>query len=170
MEYSKRGAAVRPRGLPGSCGDANPLAWRFAHHPPHPCFRDHVWLVHGFYLCKGCTVGAVGIVLGGVAAWATGWIGSRSEEQVGLILAALVAPTLISSLLDLPRPVKHVSRFFLGVATVSAFILLIATHRWVVRIAILGVYLAVKLPLQRLRQRRMDAELARSKETSAAPH
>jgi MFS-type transporter involved in bile tolerance (Atg22 family) len=109
-------------------------------------------------------------MFGGVVAWATGWIGSRSEEQVGLILAALVAPTLISALLDLPRPVKHVSRFFLGVATVSAFILLFATHRWVVRIAILGVYFAVKLPLQRLRQRRMDTELARSKERNDAPY
>jgi hypothetical protein len=57
-------------------------------------------------------------MFGGVVAWATGWIGSRSKEQAGLILAALVAPTLISALLDLPRPVKHVSRFFLGVATV----------------------------------------------------
>ena len=104
--------------------------------------------MHGFYLCKGCTVGVAGIVAGAAAAWATGWIWHRSEEQDGLILAALVLPTLISTLLDLPRPVRHVSRFCLGVATASALILLVATDRWVVRGAIVGVYFAVKLPLQ----------------------
>lgn len=160
----KAGAAVGRHGAAGECGHINQRAWRFAHHPPHPCFRDHVWLVHGFYLCKGCTVGVAGIVAGAAAAWATGWIWHRAEEQDGLILAALVLPTLISTLFDLPRPVRHVSRFFLGVATASAFLLLITTDRWVARGAIVGVYFAVKLPLQGLRRRRMEAEIARSQE------
>lgn len=99
---------------------------------------------------------------GAVVAWASGWIWSRPEEQVGLILAVLVLPTAISTLLELPRPVRHAARFLLGVATASAFILLFATDRWIVRIAVVCVYFAVKLPLQRLRQRRINAELERS--------
>ena len=161
-EQSRKGETARFPGGPDNRDPANKLAWRFAHHPPHPCFRDHVWLVHGFYLCKGCAVGAAGIVAGALLAWATGWIWILSEERVGLILAALVLPTVVSTLLGLPRPVRHVSRFCLGLATASAFILLIATNRWVVRVAIVAVYFAVKIPLQRLRQRRIDAELARS--------
>jgi hypothetical protein len=40
----------------------------------------------------------------------------------------------------------------------------VATDRWVARGAIVGVYFAVKLPLQGLRRRRMEAEIARSQE------
>jgi hypothetical protein len=130
----------------------------FAHHPAHPAFRDHVWTVQGLSFCKGCTVTFAGMVFGGLLYLPTRWLEHLSDIQVGLVFAALLLPTVASTLLPTPRTMRHVARFLLGVLLASAILMLFVTDSWPVRVAIVAVYLAVRVPLDR-RRRRENAEL-----------
>jgi hypothetical protein len=87
----------------------------FAHHPDHPAFQEHVWGYHGLYFCKGCTVTFGGIVFGGILYFSTEWLRWFSEVQIGFIFLAILLPSVVTSLMNLPRIVKHVARFLLGI-------------------------------------------------------
>lgn len=130
----------------------------FAHHPDHPAFRDHVWTAQGLSFCKGCTVTFGGMIAGGLLYLATRWMKGLTDVQVGLVFAALLLPTVVTSLLPSPRIARHGARFLLGILLTSAILLLFVTDSWAVRAAIVLVYLAVRIPLDR-RRRRGNAEL-----------
>jgi hypothetical protein len=125
----------------------------FAHHPDHPAFRDHTWTVGGLRVCKGCSFTYTGMLLGGVAYAATRWLESLSDPQVGLAFAALLAPTLATSLWESPRAARHLARVLLGVLLSSALIEVFVTRSWAVRATILAAYLAARIPLDRKRRR-----------------
>lgn len=131
----------------------------FAHHPAHPAFQDHVWTIQGLSFCKGCTVTFAGMVAGGLLYLATGWMKDLTEVQVGLVFAALLLPTVAATLLSTPRGVRHAARFLLGILLASAILMLFVTDSWAVRGAIVLVYLATRIPLDR-RRRRGNAALA----------
>lgn len=98
-----------------------------------------------------------GMFFGALFYFSTEWLKRSSDVQKGFIFLALLSPSLISALLDLPRPVKHVSRFLLGLLLTSAAILLFVTDSWAVRLAVIGVFLAVRIPLERKRRRDNEA-------------
>ncbi len=125
----------------------------FAHHPDHPAFAEHVWTWRGLPMCKGCTMGLAGMVVGVPVAVATGWTARIPDWQLGLAFAAMLLPTVATSLLGAPRPVKLVARFVLGVLLGSAVVALFATSSWAVRAGTVGAYLAVRVPLERKRRR-----------------
>lgn len=128
----------------------------FAHHPDHPAFSDHVWEWKGLTFCKGCTMTFAGIVAGGILYALTGWLRWFSDVQKGLIFLTFLSPSVISALFGLPRSVKHASRFLLGVLLTSAAVLVFITDSWAVRLSVIGVFLAVRIPLER--KRRKDNE------------
>lgn len=132
----------------------------FAHHPAHPAFRDHVWTLQGLPFCKGCTVSFAGTAAGTALYLATGWMKSLTDVQVGLVFAALLLPTVVTALVPSPPLARHGARFLLGILLVSALLMLFVTDSWIVRVAIVLVYLAVRVPLER-RRRRGNAELVR---------
>jgi hypothetical protein len=125
----------------------------FAHHPDHPAFQEHVWCYRGLSFCKGCTVTFGGIVFGGILYFSTGWLKWFSEIQIGFIFLGLLLPSVVSSLFNFPRPVKHVSRFLLGILLTSVVIMVFVTDSWAVRLAIIGAFLVVRTPLERKRKR-----------------
>jgi hypothetical protein len=133
----------------------------FAHHPDHPAFQEHVWTYHGLSFCKGCTMTFAGIIFGGILYFSTGWLGRFPEIQVGFIFLALLLPSVVSSLYNSPRPVKHVSRFLLGILLTSAVILAFVTDSWAVRLAIIGAFLMVRTPLKRKRSRDNETLISR---------
>ena len=139
----------KPQGFLQFLRERNPRL--FAHHPDHPAFRDHVWVFHGLFLCKGCTVTFAGMIFGGLLYLPTRWLEWFSDVQIGFIFLALLLPTLVATLLDLPRIVKHVARFLLGILMTSALAMLFITNSWAIRLAIVFTYLAVKIPLKRKR-------------------
>ena len=132
----------------------------FAHHPDHPAFQEHVWVYHGLYFCKGCTVTFSGIFFGGIFFFLTGWLRWFSEVQIGFIFLAMLLPSVVTSLLNLPRIAKHIARFLLGILVASAIIMLFVTDSWAVRLAIIGTFLVVRTPLER--KRRRDNETLKS--------
>ena len=99
---------------------------------------------------------AVGFVIGLTAQILTGWLTQFSEEILAVAFIGLLLPTVFSAWLDAPRPIKHLSRFLLGVLMASALILLFATDRWSVRLVIVAVYLTVKTVLEHRRQQKND--------------
>jgi hypothetical protein len=123
----------------------------FAHHPDHPAFSDHVWVFHGLILCKGCTITFAGMIFGALLYLPTSWLKWFSDVQIGFIFLALLLPTLVATLLHLPRIVKHIARFLLGILMTSALMMLFITDSWEVRLAIVFVYLVIKIPLKRKR-------------------
>ncbi len=131
----------------------------FSHHPPGPCFREHVWKVRGLYVCKGCVVTLAGMVAGVLLYAATGWLGRIGVTEAAVVFVLLLLPSVMAHVFDLPRPVKHVSRFLLGVLLVSAFVMLFVTDSWIVRLVIVGTYFGIKIPLSRMRAR-MNRDLA----------
>jgi hypothetical protein len=130
----------------------------FAHHPAHPAFGEHVWTFGGVSFCKGCSVTFAGMLAGGLLQLSTGWLRHLSDVQLGLAFAALLLPTILTTLLEAPRSLRHAARFLLGILLASALVVLVVTDSWVVRAAIVLAYLAVRIPLDR-RRRRGNAQL-----------
>ena len=131
----------------------------FSHHPACDRFRGHVWKFKGLYVCKGCLMTFAGMVAGALVYVSTGWLASMDVTGVAVVFSLLLIPSVIAHGLDLPRPLKHGSRFLLGVLVVSALIMLFVTDSWTVRLIIVGTYFAVKIPLARRRER-MNRALA----------
>lgn len=133
----------------------------FAHHPDHPAFQEHVWTYQGLYFCKGCTMTFAGILLGGIFFWLTGWLQWFSEIQIGFIFLGLLLPSVVTSLMNFPRTVKHAARFLLGVLVASAIMMLFITDSWAVRLTIIGIFLLVRTPLERKRRRDNESLISR---------
>jgi hypothetical protein len=130
----------------------------FAHHPDHPAFADHCFRVGGLALCRGCVMGAIGLVAG-LVAWPTGWLGRFTDAETAVVFVALVLPTVVTSLVQLPRPVKDVSRGLLGFVTASAFAFLFVTDSWLARGVVLATFFAVRVPLSAMRRKHHRDEL-----------
>lgn len=135
--------------------------WVFAHHPPHACFREHVWKINGLYLCKGCLVTALGFVVGTVFQLTTGWLSAFTEEALALIFIVLLLPTLITGSFRWPRAARHVSRFLLGFLIASSVWLIFVTERWEVRLVVIATFLVVRHLLEQRRRRMNDEFLQR---------
>jgi hypothetical protein len=137
----------------------------FAHHPPLACFRDHVWHVGGFFICKGCLMSAVGLLVGAALYAATGWLDRWPVVWVAAAFVAMLLPTVASSLLGAPRAVKHGARLVLGVLTASAAIFIIVGAPWWAAVIVVATYLAVRIPLSRKRARQNKATAAQWRST-----
>ncbi len=149
--YRERSPAEAEKGLREFVAERDPHL--FSHHPADPAFREHVWRFGGLYFCKGCVMTAAGMLCGALLFAATRWLTLLSDLQAGGVFVLLLMPTLITHLLDLPRPCKHVSRLLLGVLLVSAVCMLFVTDSWLVRFVIVGTYFAARIPLERKRDR-----------------
>lgn len=135
--------------------------WLFSHHPHNACFREHVWKVNGFYLCKGCVMTSIGFLAGLAVQLGTGWISLLPEELVGLCFVALLLPTIGTSLLDAPRSLKHLARFLLGVLIASALLLIIVTGSWAVRAVVIVTYVITKSVFGKVREAQNESLIKR---------
>lgn len=130
--------------------------WVFAHHPPHACFREHVWKINGLYLCKGCLVTYLGFVVGIGFQLLTGWLSSFTEETLALIFTLLLLPTLITGSFGWRREIRHVSRFLLGILMASSLMLIFMTERWEVRLVVIVTFLIVRQVFEKKRRRKNE--------------
>ena len=128
--------------------------WILAHHPAQNCFREHVWKINGLYICKGCLVTYLGIVVGIFFQAVTGWLSYYNEELLALVFFALLLPTLITSIFDWSRVIKHCSRFLLGLLISSSFLLVFVTERWEVRIVVITTFMLVQAIFSRKRKQK----------------
>lgn len=135
--------------------------WIFAHHPPHACFREHVWKINGLYICKGCLVTSVGFVTGLIAQAVSSWLTLFSEEQLAGIFILLLLPTLITGTFEWPRPFRHISRLLLGFLMASSLMLVFVTERWKVRLVVVATFIIVQRVFEKKRRRKNEEHLHR---------
>ncbi len=128
--------------------------WVFSHHPAHNCFRDHVWAFRGLYFCKGCVVSCLGWTVAILTQLGTGWLQALPVKTISCVFVALLAPVVLTSLLDVSRVWKHLSRFLLGFLMVSSAWYLFLADQWWAKVMVVLVYFGVKTPLDRLRARK----------------
>ncbi|MEM1184392.1 MAG: hypothetical protein AAGI53_05240 [Planctomycetota bacterium] len=100
---------------------------------------------------------AVGFIVG----VATLWPGRLSDQQAGLAFGAMLAPTVFTSLVGAPRPIKDTARFLLGVLTASAFVFLFVADSWLARGIVVGVYVVARGVLSAKRKRHHKSEIDR---------
>jgi len=157
--WADRPPEERSRGFFDVVREHNPDV--FAHHPDHPAFKGHCWRLGGLRVCRGCLMGASGMVVGFLVAVATLWPGRLTDEQTGVVFTAMLAPTVVTSLFGAPRPLKDAARFVLGVLTASAFVFLFIADTWLARGIVVGMYVVARGVLSAKRKRHHKTEVER---------
>ncbi|MEM7755036.1 MAG: hypothetical protein AAF297_05305 [Planctomycetota bacterium] len=157
--WSERPPEERGRGFFDYLREHNPDA--FAHHPNHPAFEGHCWRVGGLRLCRGCVMGAAGLLSGLVVGGITRWPGWLGDERTGLVFAGMLLPTVLTSVFGAPRPLKDAARFVLGFLTASAFVFLFVAETWLARGIVVAVYLVARGVLSKKRTGHHKAEIER---------
>ena len=162
LGYALQASRGRDISLWAYMKERNPFV--FAHHPSDACFCEHVWCWGGMYFCKGCVMTFSGILLGLILQLATGWLGRLenvwSTWGVACVFAGMLLPTIVTGVMGGPRWLKHICRLTLGVLVASAFCMLFVTPYWWVRIVIVSMFFAVKIPMERLRRKQMAKQRA----------
>ncbi|UCE14301.1 MAG: hypothetical protein JSV04_03770 [Candidatus Heimdallarchaeota archaeon] len=114
--------------------------YRISHHPLCDHYKDHVYRFRGNKICRGCVMQYSGMIfsffiitIGTFFQW---WKG-LTEIQVGLVLYAMILPTLLTAFLIENRIIKDVARFLLGASFSLAFIQFVFTPDWLIKLWIL---------------------------------
>lgn len=112
--------------------------YRLSHHPLCTNYSEHVYIIRGRKVCRGCLMQYSGMIssfiivtMGNLPIFK--WWTGLTEIQVGLVLYAMVIPTLITTFLLDNREIKDVARFLLGASFTIAFIQLIFTPDFLIK-------------------------------------
>ncbi len=110
--------------------------YRISHHPFCDNYQDHVYIIRGTKVCRGCTMQYSSMIFSFLVIGygnLFGWWDELTEFQVGLVLYALVLPTIITAFLIENRKIKDVARFLLGISFSLAFIQFIFTPNLLIK-------------------------------------
>ncbi len=94
--------------------------YRLAHHPLCKNFDDHMYVIKGQKVCRGCVNLYSGMIAGLILAPIMVFVLKVTFWMVFTAMLVLFIFTPISAFLDPPRLIKDVSRFFLGIAMIAA--------------------------------------------------
>jgi uncharacterized membrane protein len=131
--------------------------YRISHHPLCDNFSDHVYLIRGRKVCRGCTMQYSGMILAfllilfgslPIINFWRGW----NDFQIGILLYILILPTISTAFIIKSRKVKDVARFMLGMAFTIAFILFLLTPNLLVKGFIAINFLPGYIYLQKRRE------------------
>jgi hypothetical protein len=131
--------------------------FRWSHHPLCSPFEDHTLPLFNKDICRGCLFWypgiAVGIILGLLLQ-----IYNVNEWTLLVVMLLLVLPTLLSVLLNPPRPFRDFSRGLLGLTTGFAPLIIFfpGQQLWYVRIIVLVVFSVIFFPLTGVRNKRNE--------------
>jgi uncharacterized membrane protein len=128
--------------------------YRISHHPLCTHFEHHVYQIRGKKICRGCAMQYLGMfcalfimIIGYPMKW---WYGLK-EIQIGVLLYLLIIPTVLTAFLIENRIIKDIARFLLGTSFSIAFVLLIFTPDWIIKIWILINFIPGYMYLNRRR-------------------
>ncbi|MFX1282848.1 MAG: hypothetical protein ACFFB5_04300 [Promethearchaeota archaeon] len=110
--------------------------YRISHHPFCDHFKDHIYIIRGTKVCRGCVMQYSGMIFTFIIisiGYLLGWWYGLTEIQVGLVLYALVFPTVLTAFLIENRKIKDIARFLLGISFSLAFIQFIFTPNWLIK-------------------------------------
>ena len=111
----------------------------FSHHPLCGYYDNHTFSIKGFRLCKGCTMGYSGLVLG--LFW--GFSFHPGIFVVSQFLLANLVYFFIVELIEMYEPVKLFSRFLTGMCAGLMIFLIFTVSFWLkITISIIFIMLA----------------------------
>lgn len=147
--------------------------YRLSHHPLCGNFREHVYVIRGKQICRGCTMQYSGMIIAlliiGVGFFMGWWTGLADWELI-LLLYLLIGPTFLTAFLIENRLLKDISRFLLGMAFTTAFVALIFVPNWLVKGLILINLIPGYIYLNRRRSQQNEAVCAQCPEYPQIPH
>ena len=133
--------------------------YRVSHHPLCDNFNDHVYLIRGHKVCRGCAMQYSGMIIAFllvifgslpiIDVWA-----SWNDFQIGILLYFLILPTLFTAFIIENRKLKDIARFMLGMAFTFAFILFLFTPDLLVKGFIVINFLPGYIYLQKRREQK----------------
>ncbi|MCG3259019.1 MAG: hypothetical protein H7644_04695 [Candidatus Heimdallarchaeota archaeon] len=94
--------------------------YRLAHHPLCKNFDDHMYIIRGYKVCRGCVNLYSGMIAGLILAPIMVFVLKVTFWMAFAATVSLFIFTPISAFLEPPRLIKDISRFFLGIAMISA--------------------------------------------------
>jgi hypothetical protein len=151
--YLRRPASERAMTLHQYLAAYAPLA--FAHHREEDGLPEHTFLWRGLYLCRGCVMASIGILIGIAAGLSTSWVSRISTWELAAALTAMVAPTVLTTLWQGPRPLRDACRLVLGVAVGSSLAAMFLVDSWLVKLIIAFAFVAGRKILGGHRRRKM---------------
>jgi hypothetical protein len=138
--YLRRPQSERPLSLHRYLAAHAPLV--FAHHSEEDGLAEHTFHWRGLYLCRGCVMASIGVVLGLATALSTFWVSRISTGELAAALATMVAPTIVTTIWRGPRPLRDACRLLLGVAVGSSLVAVILVESWLVKAVIVLAFVA----------------------------
>lgn len=127
------------------------LRYAFSHHPLCSQFRDHVYNVKGFWVCKGCGVTYPTSIFSFIIAFLIGLKLTIAVELTALLLFI----SLTISLLDLLLEIGMIKRIVLGLFSGMFFFSLISYGDLVIFLQGILMFYLILMPLTFLRYYRM---------------
>ncbi|MHA1166186.1 MAG: hypothetical protein ACTSP4_11820 [Candidatus Hodarchaeales archaeon] len=109
--------------------------YRISHHPLCDEFHDHVYVIRGIKVCRGCVMqysGMISALTVLIIGFLAGWTG-LTEIQYGVILYLLIIPTFVTAFVLENRLFKDIARFLLGSSFTIALLLLVFTPDWLIK-------------------------------------
>lgn len=131
--------------------------FRLSHHPMCTPFNGHTLRIFNRDVCRGCLFWYPGIITGLITGLLFGWY-AMNRYILAVFMLSLIIPTIFQLILSLPRPVKDIARFLLGISTGLAFLVGIfpGYPDLLVRVIVLIVFAIVFVPLTIVRNNRNE--------------
>ncbi len=99
----------------------------WAHHPPCSVFRDHVYEIKGYLICRGCFNFYLGITIGIILFAIIIPLLHMSVWTLFFIILLTFLPTPIVIFIEPFRIVKDIVRLILGISSAASLVLVIYT-------------------------------------------
>lgn len=114
--------------------------YRISHHPLCDNFNDHVFIIRGKKVCRGCALFYPGVLLATIISTIgifTGFWKTWTEIDYIISLYTLVIPTFLTTYLIKIRKLKDISRFMLGIAYTLTLFIVILHPNWLLKVIVL---------------------------------
>ena len=130
--------------------------YRISHHPLCNNFSEHVYILLGRKVCRGCVMQYSGMIFVFLLIildlilqiFFSNW----TEVEIGIFLYFLIFPTVLTVFFIENRLLKDVARFMLGMAFMIAFFVFLLTPNWLIKGFILLNFISGYYYLQKRRE------------------
>ncbi|MFQ5981091.1 MAG: hypothetical protein ACE5OZ_23365 [Candidatus Heimdallarchaeota archaeon] len=147
--------------------------YRLSHHPLCDNFSEHIYFIRGKKICRGCTMQysgmAAALLIIGLG-FVFGWWSGLTGWELAPILYFMIVPTFLTAFLVKNRLMKDISRFLLGMAFTTAFVMLILDPDWLVKGIILIHFIPGYIYLKRRRSQQNEDICTHCVEYPTMPH
>ncbi|MHA1116520.1 MAG: hypothetical protein ACTSRR_11540 [Candidatus Heimdallarchaeaceae archaeon] len=100
-------------------------AW--SHHPNCSFFANHVYVIKGYRICRGCTNFYSGLAIGVIFYLSFSFYKVLDVPALLLIIISTFIPTIFTVFFEIKRIIKDIARFLLGFSTASSIYIIFSS-------------------------------------------